>query len=71
MDRLVAWIQHELHLHAVVYQEKHSHGHLLRGNSEGKTLELLVVSSGHVWVKKPAERSWNTTGIYVPDRVLS
>lgn len=70
LDRLVEWIRHELHLHDVVYLEKQLHGHLLSGNAQGRPLELLVVSSGHVWVKRPAERSWSTTGIYVPDRVL-
>lgn len=70
MERLVEWLKREMKLDAVAYPEKHSHGHLLKGNVQGKELDLLVVSSGHLWVKPPTARSWSTTGIYVPDRIL-
>ncbi|MEB3102863.1 hypothetical protein [Ferviditalea candida] len=70
MERLADWLKREMKLEFVSFVEKHSHGHLLRGTVLGREVELLIVSSGHVWVKQPNERSWRTTGVYVPDRVL-
>lgn len=70
MERLADWLKRELKMDAVSFVEKHSHGHLFKAMFQGREVELLVVSSGHVWVKKPDERSWSTTGVYVPDRVL-
>lgn len=70
MDRLADWLKGELKLASVSFMGKHSHGHLLKGAVQEKEVELLVVSSGHVWIKQSGERSWRTTGVYAPDRVL-
>ncbi|MFC0213828.1 hypothetical protein ACFFK0_15465 [Paenibacillus chartarius] len=70
MERLAEWLKRELKLESVLFVEKHSHGHLLKGAAQEREVDLLVVSSGHVWLKQPSERSWRTTGVYVPDRVL-
>ncbi len=70
MDRLVEWLKREMRMESVSYVENHTHGHLLKGELQGKQVEILVTSSRHVWVKKPTERSWTTTGVYVPERVL-
>ncbi|MBW4081289.1 hypothetical protein [Paenibacillus sp. S150] len=71
MERLEDWLKRELKLDSVSYVEHHSHGHLLKGKVQGRDVDLLVVSSGHVWRKKPSEQSWSTTGVYAPERVLS
>lgn len=70
MERLADWLKRELKLDSASYVEHHSHGHLLKGSVQGRDVDLLVVSSGHVWIKKPQEHSWSTTKIYVPDRIL-
>ncbi|MFR9707891.1 hypothetical protein ACL02P_00415 [Paenibacillus sp. MB22_1] len=69
MERLADWLKRELKLDTVRIVERQTHGHLLIGNVQGRDIDLLVISSGHVWVKHPAARSWSTTGIYVPERV--
>lgn len=70
MERLAEWLRKELSMEAVSFVEKHSHGRFLRGIVQGRQIELLVTTSGHVWVRQAGEPSWKTTGVYVPDRVI-
>lgn len=70
MDRLVEWLKREMNMDSVSYVEHHAHGHLLKAEVQGRKMDVLVISSRHVWVKKPFERSWSTTGVYAPERVL-
>lgn len=66
---LAEFLKRELAMDEVVFVENQASGRFLRGRKQGKPWELLVISSGHIWMRRPGERSWTTTQIYVPDRI--